>query len=95
MVVERAEFIHLADRIELFLQALKELKRAVEADPGCRSFEFGVGVENPGKIILLVCWDSVEAHIEARKNPAVSEIGGRILPMLAQPHAAEHFNMQK
>jgi heme-degrading monooxygenase HmoA len=36
--------------------------------PGCRSVRALTGVENPGNVLLLVEWDSVDAHVAARDS---------------------------
>lgn len=41
---------------------------ALEACPGCRSARTLPGVENPGNVLFLVEWDSVEAHAAAKEN---------------------------
>jgi quinol monooxygenase YgiN len=41
---------------------------ALEAAPGCRSAKVYPGVEEPGNVLFLVEWDSVEAHNAARES---------------------------
>jgi len=60
---------------------------------GCRSVRMTRGVESPSRFVLLVEWDSVEAHL---KNFRDSERFGQwralIGPYFAQPPVVEHFN---
>lgn len=39
---------------------------AIQSCPGCRSAKVYPGVENPGTVLFLVEWDSVEAHQAAK-----------------------------
>jgi quinol monooxygenase YgiN len=36
---------------------------------GCRGIKFFASVEDPGRVILMVDWDSVEAHTQHRGTP--------------------------
>lgn len=41
---------------------------ALESCEGCRSAKALPGVENPGNVLFLVEWDSVEAHNAAKAS---------------------------
>ncbi len=41
---------------------------ALESCPGCHSVKAYPGVENPGKVLLLIEWDSADAHEAAKTN---------------------------
>ncbi|MEZ5742664.1 MAG: antibiotic biosynthesis monooxygenase family protein [Sphingomonadaceae bacterium] len=41
---------------------------ALESAPGCRSAKVYPGVEQPGNVLFLVEWDSVDAHEAARTS---------------------------
>ncbi len=41
---------------------------ALESCPGCHSAKVYPGVENPGNVIFLVQWDSVDAHNAAKET---------------------------
>lgn len=41
---------------------------AIESAPGCQSAKVYPGVENPGNVLFLVEWDSVDAHNAARDS---------------------------
>ena len=38
------------------------------AAPGCRSVKVLQGVENPGNVLFMVEWDSVDAHAAAKTS---------------------------
>ncbi|MCX7864262.1 MAG: antibiotic biosynthesis monooxygenase [Novosphingobium sp.] len=41
---------------------------ALESCPGCRSAKAYPGIENPGNVLFLVQWDSIDAHNAARTS---------------------------
>ena len=42
---------------------------ALESAPGCLSARVYPGVEQPGNVLFLVEWESVEAHAAAKASP--------------------------
>ncbi|WP_373080824.1 antibiotic biosynthesis monooxygenase [Zhongshania sp.] len=70
MIIERAE-ISLKEGSEgAFAGAMKSRGSALlAAAAGCHSVKVGRGVESPSKFILVLEWDSVEAHISFTKTP--------------------------
>ncbi len=47
-----------------FAEAYAKAHDALATTPGCRSVRMTRGIESPSKFVLLVEWDSVDAHIE-------------------------------
>ncbi|CAN7623203.1 antibiotic biosynthesis monooxygenase [Phenylobacterium sp. LjRoot225] len=91
MVLERAELTIKDGMAEAFAAAMKADGTALLAGhKGCRSVQVGQGVENPNKFILLVQWDSVEAHVTAAQTPRHAEFRNVIGPFTAGG-SAEHF----
>ena len=41
--------------------------------PGCNSVKVLPGVENPGNVLFLIEWDSVDAHNAAKASPGFAE----------------------
>jgi heme-degrading monooxygenase HmoA len=62
------------------------------SSPGCRSVRMTRGIESPSRFVLLVEWDSVEAH---DRNFRQTERFGKwrefIGPHFAKPPLVEHF----
>ncbi|GAA1814714.1 hypothetical protein GCM10009682_39790 [Luedemannella flava] len=67
--------------------------RPILADtPGCRSVRMTRGVESPSRFVLLVEWDSVEAHTDNfRATDRFGQWRGLIGPYFAGPPVVEHF----
>lgn len=60
--------------------------------PGCRSVRMTRGVESPSRFVLLVEWDSVEAHDQNfRATDRFATWRGHIGPHFANPPRVEHF----
>jgi heme-degrading monooxygenase HmoA len=60
--------------------------------PGCRSVRMTRGIESPSRFVLLVEWDSVEAHDENfRQTERFTKWREFIGPHFAKPPVVEHF----
>jgi heme-degrading monooxygenase HmoA len=77
---------------DAFAAAYQQVRNEVAETPGCRSMRMTRGVESPGRFVLLVEWDSVEAH---ERNFRATERFGRwraaIGPHFARPPQVEHY----
>lgn len=94
MFIERAEIPVKDGMEEAFAAAMARQGTQMLADaPGCASVRVGRGVENPGKFILLLEWDSVESHIALTKTPAFDEFKALVGAFFAGPANMEHFDM--
>jgi len=93
MVLECAELKAKEGTREEFLAALRGKGAALlRGIPGCLDVRVGGGVENPDKILLLVDWESLEAHSEFKKMPEYVELA-KIFGPFAAGGAVEHFEM--
>jgi heme-degrading monooxygenase HmoA len=60
--------------------------------PGCRSVRMTRGIESPSRFVLLVEWDSVEAHSENfRGTERFAQWRALIGGYFAKPPLVEHF----
>ncbi|HEY9416867.1 MAG TPA: antibiotic biosynthesis monooxygenase [Pseudonocardia sp.] len=64
MVLEIARFAVLAGRENDFVAAFHEARGLLAATVGFRSARMTRGVESPSRFVLIVEWDSLEAHTE-------------------------------
>jgi quinol monooxygenase YgiN len=94
MIMERAEFPIKAGQEEAFadMMRLRGTELLASSD-GCHSVRVGRGVENPGKFILLLEWESVEHHVALTKTPAFEEFKQLAGPFFAGPSNMEHFQI--
>lgn len=90
MVLEVA-LIDVTDA-EGFASAYRQAKPIIVATDGCRSVRMTHGVESPERFVLLVEWDSVEAHdTNFRQTDRFRDWRALIGPYFAAPPRVEHF----
>ncbi|MGN6356915.1 MAG: putative quinol monooxygenase [Novosphingobium sp.] len=61
------------------------------ACPGCRSVKVLPGVENPGNVLFLVEWDSVEAHAAAKDSEHFQAFIAAAGPYFGNGGTMQHF----
>jgi heme-degrading monooxygenase HmoA len=92
MVLEVALIDVIAGQEEEFTKAYQEAVGGLVTTPGFRSVRLTRGVESPSRFVLLVEWDSVEAHLENFRATERFEVWrGHIGPYFATPPSVEHF----
>lgn len=93
MVLEVAEIKITPGQEDAFKEAYRSVQDLVKASPGLRSFRMTQGVETPSRFVLLIEWDSVEAHEqgfrETDRYPKWREAIGRYF---SEPPLVEHFD---
>ena len=92
MVLEVALFdIHPGQGDE-FAKAYATARSLLVTTPGCRSARMTRGIESPSRFVLLVEWDSVQAHIENfRNSDRFPQWRGHIGPFFVTPPIVEHY----
>ncbi len=92
MVLEVALIDVKPDSQDEFVAAYRAGREILATTPGCRSVRMTHGIESPTRFVLLVEWESVQAHLENFRD---SERFGRwralIGPLFASPPVVEHF----
>lgn len=93
MLLERSELQVRAGMADGFTAAMNERGLALLAGvDGVKSVKLGRGVENPDKFMLLVEWDSMDAHAAYSEN-TISTTFRQLLGPFVTGGAMEHFNM--
>jgi heme-degrading monooxygenase HmoA len=78
---------------DAFTEAYRKAQPLVANTEGCRSLRMTRGIETPTRFVLLVEWDSVEAHeVNFRQAPRFTEWRALIGPYFAGPPHVEHFS---
>lgn len=90
MVTEVADFSIRPGAEADFTAAYHQAKGLVSASEGCRSMRMTRSVETPTRFVLLVEWDSVEAHQAFRDSERLGSWRGLIGPHFAAPPHVEH-----
>jgi heme-degrading monooxygenase HmoA len=94
MPLERTELLIKEGQEEAFATAMRtQGVPLLSGVPGVLSVSFGRGVENPVKFLLLVDWQTMEAHATYNKTPASGAIRALIRPF-SQGGSMEHFTME-
>lgn len=92
MVIERAEIIVKPGMMDEFVEVLRSTALPLTAQfTGCQSFRALRGVEDADSVMLIAEWDSIEAHIESRSEPAHVEFRAVVLPYAAGAKQTVHF----
>lgn len=74
-----------------FATAYRGVSEVLTSTPGCRSARMTQGIESPSRFVLLVEWDSVEAHEqEFRATDRFVRWRAAIGPFFASPPDVQH-----
>ena len=77
---------------DAFAEAYRQIRHEVAATEGCRTMRMTRGVESPSRFVLLVEWDSVEAHERNfRATDRFVRWRAAIGPHFARPPQVEHY----
>jgi heme-degrading monooxygenase HmoA len=75
-----------------FVAAYRQVREVLANTPGCRTVRMTRGVESPSQFVLLVEWDTVEAHEQNfRATERFTAWRAAIGPHFAEPPHVEHF----
>lgn len=93
MVTEIADITVRADTQEQFADAVREGLRYVSDTPGFRSARLTRSVETPTRFVLLIEWDSVEAHtVGFRESDNFGRWREVVGPFFDGPPTVEHVD---
>ena len=77
---------------DAFAAAYRQVRHEVADTPGCRWMRMTRSVESPSRFVLLVEWDSVEAHeVDFRASDRFGRWRAGIGPHFAEPPQVEHY----
>jgi heme-degrading monooxygenase HmoA len=93
MVLEIADITVLPGTGAEFADAVREGIRYVADTPGFRNARLTKGIESPGRFVLIIEWDSVEAHtVGFRESENFARWRSHIGPFLDGNPRVEHFD---
>ena len=93
MALEIADIAVLPGTEEEFADAVREGIRYMSDTPGFRNARLTRCIETPGRFVLLVEWDSVEAHtVGFRESENFERWRSHIGPFLDGAPRVEHFD---
>ncbi len=91
MVLEVAQFDVQPGSEAAFEDGYRSVVGVLRESAGLLSLRMTRGVETPTRFVLLVEWESLEAHQAFRDSGRFTVWRSRIGPHLAQPPHVEHF----
>lgn len=92
MVLEVALIDVVPGQEDAFAAAYRIGHPILAGTPGCRSVRMNRGIESPSRFVLLVEWDSVEAHQENfRGTERFAQWRALIGSHFAKPPLVEHY----
>ena len=92
MVLEVALIDITPGQEDSFAAAYRQAHTVLAGTAGCRSIRMTQGIESPSRFVLLVEWDSVDAHQDNfRATERFTQWRGLIGPYFAAPPVVEHF----
>lgn len=93
MITEIADFTVVADRADEFPAAVREGLAFVAETPGFRTARLTRSIETPHRFVLLIEWDSVEAHtVGFRESDNFGRWRGVVGPFFDGAPHVEHFD---
>jgi len=93
MITEIADIRVVADRADEFPAAVREGLAHVSGTPGFRSARLTRSIETPTRFVLLIEWDSVEAHtVEFRGSERFGRWRGVVGPFFDGAPHVEHVD---
>ena len=61
--------------------------------PGCHKVTILPGVENPGNVLFMIEWDSVDAHNAAKETPGFAQFVAAASPFFGEGGSMQHFKL--
>ena len=95
MILEIAEIrIRPGMNAEFDAAIARGLSTVVSRCEGYRSHRVVKGIESPERYMLMIWWETLEAHTETfRGGPLFSQWRAIVSPFFASPPAVEHFQL--
>ncbi len=96
MILERAEITIKSGMMEEFLDVLtRQAVPLTQTFTGIISFTALRGEEDADNVMFLAEWQSIEAHLESRPEPAHARFRELVLPFVAAAKTTVHFHPVK
>jgi heme-degrading monooxygenase HmoA len=91
MVIERAELPIAVGREQEFEQQFMKAGQLLRAAAGCRAVSLARGIESPSQYLLLIEWDSIEAHQTFTATAEMGQVRNLIGPFFTGKPNTGHF----
>jgi len=93
VILEHALLMIIPGHEAEFERSMSEALPIIESAPGCFGAEVRRQVEDPSVYLLLVRWESVEAHMQGfRNSPAYERWRAKTHPFYREPIVVTHVD---
>ena len=92
MIDEHAWLTITPGREDEFFDSITSVLPLIEATPGCHGAELRRQIENPSIFLLMVRWDSVDAHMAFRASVPFETWKAHTAPFYGAPSEVTHFS---
>ncbi len=93
-VVEHAVISVVPGQEAQFEAAFVEARQVISSADGCRWVQLGRGIERPSSYLLLVGWDSLDAHLTGFRGSDLFVRWRELIgPYFAEPPSVEHVRV--
>lgn len=95
MILEVADFrIDPARQAEFDAAILRGLDTVLSRSPGFRGYKVNNSIETPGRVLLMIYWETLEDHtVRFRGGPLFAEWRAIVGPFFAATPVVEHFTL--
>ena len=95
MILEIADIRIKPGQQQAFDEAIQRgLDTVLAAAEGFRGFKVNKGIESPERYVLMVFWETLEAHtVGFRESPRFAQWRAIVGPFFAGPPVVEHFEL--
>lgn len=95
MILEVADIRIRPGQQEAFYTAVRQgVDTIISKAGGFRGAEVRKGVESPERYVLLIRWETLEAHtVDFREGPLYAQWRALVGPFFASPPVVEHFTL--
>ena len=95
MILEVADIrIDPARQAEFDDAVVRGLTTVVSGAQGFRGYKVNKSLESPGRVLLMIYWDTLEDHtVGFRGGPLFAQWRAIVGPFFAQPPVVEHFTL--
>jgi quinol monooxygenase YgiN len=92
VVTEYIRYLIPDGQAEAFTRAYTEAQRPLSASPHCLAYDLQRCVEEPGRFVLRITWDSLDGHMRGfRGSEEFRAFLGHIRPFVGMIEEMQHY----
>lgn len=91
MIINAGHLDIQPDRLDDALAALRKVRPHSQAEPGCRTYDFGVDLGDPNRVNVFEIYDDMDAFLAHRATDHVAALYEALGDVLAGPPALRQY----